>query len=251
MPSLPQRVRTRALVFRRIPYQEASAIYELFTYRLGRLKVLVRGARRPRSRWVSTLEPFHVIEAVIHRRDTREIQSLSEAHILQAYPGLRTSYERQRAASQLFEWVRHLVPEDTPAPHLYSLTERVFHLLATEGNSEALEVAFLLRAAQQMGYTPRLDRCQRCGQPHPTHLSAAHGGALCAPCARTVDTPVIALGANGLRKLRELQRLPLSQVVRVPNPRVLDSLVEFLNQVMDLNLPRPRAPQSPPWGETP
>ena len=243
MPSLPQRVRTRALVFRRIPYQEASAIYELFTYRLGRLKVLVRGALKPRSRWVSTLEPFHVIEAVIHRRDTREIQSLSEARILQAYPEVRTSYERQQAASRLFEWVRHLVPEDTPAPTLYSLTERVFHLLATEGPSEALEVAFLLRAAQQLGYEPRLDRCQRCGRPNPTYLSPTHGGALCAACARATDTPLVAVGSAGLQKLRELQRLPLSRTPTYPAPRVLEPLVEFLNQVMDLNLPRPRAPQ--------
>ncbi len=251
MPSLPQRVRTRAVVFRRIPYQEATAIYELFTYRLGRIKVLVRGARRPKSRWVSTLEPFHVIEAVVHRRDTREIQTLQEARILQAYPALRASYDRQRAAALLFDWIRHLVPEDTPAPRLYTLLERVFHQLATYGPSEALSVAFLLRAAEVLGYPPRLDRCRRCGDRRVAYLAATEGGALCASCARQAQAPVVFVGTQGLAGLQKLQKTPLSQAGGESVSGLLDPLLEFLEGVMDLRLPRPRAPQSPPWGETP
>jgi len=192
-----------------------------------------------------------VVEVVLLRRDTREIQSLSEARILQAYPALRTSYERQQAASRLFDWVRHLVPEDTPAPTLYTLTERTLHLLALHGPSEALEIAFLLRAVRELGYPPRLDRCQRCGHPTPAYLSAAHGGALCSTCARTSDTPVVAVGTKGIQHLRKLQNLPLSEVFRHPSPDLLGPLLVFLEALMDLRLPRRRAPQSPPGGETP
>ncbi len=251
MPSLPQRVRTRALVFRRIPYQEATAIYELFTYRLGRIKVLVRGARRARSRWVSTLEPFHVIEAVVHHRDTREIQALGEARILQTYPDLRISYERQRAAALLFDWVRYLVPEATPAPALYSLVERVFHLLATGASPEPLFVAFFLRGADNLGYRLDLGRCRLCGSPNGVYLSPAHGGVLCRACTRGRNEDLVFLGEEGIGRLRRIQQTPLSQVGRLAASGLLEPLLRFLEQVMDLRLPRPRAPQSPPWGGTP
>ena len=97
------RVRTRGLVLRKIPYGESSWILSLFTYHLGKLKLLVKGAKRPKSRFVSTFETFHVVEVVVGAKETREIQHVYEARTLVTLPELRTSYAKQVWASRLVQ----------------------------------------------------------------------------------------------------------------------------------------------------
>lgn len=55
-----QRVRLqRAFVLHTRPYRESSLLVEAFTYEFGRVALVARGARRPKSALRSTLQAFH------------------------------------------------------------------------------------------------------------------------------------------------------------------------------------------------
>ena len=51
-----------AYVIHRRAFSETSLILELFTRDYGRVGLLAKGARRPKSRWAGNLEPFQLVQ---------------------------------------------------------------------------------------------------------------------------------------------------------------------------------------------
>ena len=228
------RVRTRGLVLRKIPYGESSWILSLFTYHLGKLKVLVKGAKRPKSRFVSTFETFHVVEVVVGVKETREIQHVYEARTLVTLPELRTSYAKQVWASRLVRAIELLVPGRAQSRGLYSLTERSLFLMVKEGHEESVFLAFLLKALRTLGYPPTLDRCVVCGRRVPRHLSPRRGGAVCSACGEH-EPVLIYLPESGIRTLQALYGSSLGVATQVPDPGLLEPVLRYAEWVTGID----------------
>ncbi len=215
---------------RKIPYGESSWILSLFTYHLGKIKVLVKGAKRPRSRFVSTFETFHVVEVVVGIKETRDIQHVYEARTLVTLPELRTSYVKQMWAGRLVRTVEALVPDRAQSRGLYSLTERTLFLMVREDQEESVFLAFLLKALRTLGYPPTLDRCVVCGHRPPRHLSPRRGGAVCSPCGEQ-EPVLIYLPERGIQTLQTLYESSLSVATHVPNPGLLEPVSRYVEWV--------------------
>ncbi|RUO65520.1 DNA replication and repair protein RecO [Pseudidiomarina planktonica] len=66
-----------AYVLHRWPYQESSLMCDLLTRQEGRVRVIAKGARRPKSPWRSVLQPFAPIQ--VEYRGRSELQTLTHA----------------------------------------------------------------------------------------------------------------------------------------------------------------------------
>lgn len=76
-----------AFVLHRWPYQDSSLLVELFTAEQGRYRVIAKGAKRPKSRWRSILQPFTPLQ--ITSRGRHELQTLVSAEASDAALALR------------------------------------------------------------------------------------------------------------------------------------------------------------------
>lgn len=152
-------IRTDAVVLRTLDYGETSRIVTLFTRERGRMGVMARGARTMRSRFGSTLEPMAHVQAVIHVKPSRELQTLSEASHLRIRPRLARSVERLEPAVRALELVDALMPSDQALPPVLDLL--VEALDALDGPVERPGNAwpwFALHLASLLGIAPRVDR---------------------------------------------------------------------------------------------
>lgn len=66
-----------AFVLHRWPYQESSLLCDLLTEDQGRVRVIAKGARRPKSQWRSILQPFVPLQVAFQGR--RDLQTLTQA----------------------------------------------------------------------------------------------------------------------------------------------------------------------------
>lgn len=66
-----------AFVLHRWPYQETSLIVELYSRTQGRMRVVAKGAKRPKSPWRSILQPF--VPITIETRGRHDLQTLTHA----------------------------------------------------------------------------------------------------------------------------------------------------------------------------
>ena len=136
------------------PYKETSLIAELFTRRLGRVAVLARGARRPRSSMRGMLLSFHPLR--LSWSGSAELGNLT---------GVEWGGALQPLAGQglmcgfyVNELLMRLLPRDDPHEALFDAYGRALAQLAqTEGHAAVLR-AFEKRLLAELGYAPLLDR---------------------------------------------------------------------------------------------
>jgi len=152
-------LRTDAVVLRALDYGETSVIATLFTRDRGKVGVMARGVRSPKSRFGSTLEPMSHVQAVIHFKPNRELQSLSEASHIRIRPRIGRSVQSLEPAMRAVEVVDALMQSDQAVPPVLDLLVQVLDVL--DGSDVRAANAwpwFALHLASLLGLSPRVDR---------------------------------------------------------------------------------------------
>ncbi|MFN0087752.1 MAG: DNA repair protein RecO [Blastocatellia bacterium] len=157
---------TDAYVLRTFSVQEADKICVFFTRREGKLRGVAQGARRLKSRYGASLEPFTEVSLVFFQKENRELVSISSCEILrsQFIPGL--SSERLGLLHYLAELVIEFAPDHEPNDLVYRLITATMDALKDlpAGNLPALARYFELWMLKLAGFFPDWRRCGACAR---------------------------------------------------------------------------------------
>lgn len=152
-------VRTEAVVLRAFDYGETSRIVTLLTRQHGVVGTLARGARRPKSRFGSTLQPMSYVQALYYHKPGRGLQTLKETAHLARFDRLATDLGRVTLGLRAVEVVRAVVEEGEAHPlALDLLVQTLAFLNAADGHLANALPWFQLRLASLLGFAPDIDR---------------------------------------------------------------------------------------------
>ena len=153
--------REPAFILHSYPYKETSLIVEAFTRHRGRVGLLARGARRPRSAIRGTLLAFHPLR--LSWGASAELGTLLSAEwsggqAALAGPGLMCGF-------YLNELLLKLLPREDAHEALFdAYAHSVARLVVREDHASVLRV-FEHRLLTELGYAPLLEREAGSGQP--------------------------------------------------------------------------------------
>jgi len=108
---------------------------------LGRIDCVVKGARKSR-RWGALIEPFSHFSAQF--RVGGGMPTLSDARLLEGFPGMRTNLERLRAGALWLDLLSQIAQPDQESPDLFEILVTGLHLL--EGRVDPMLVGLWLEA---------------------------------------------------------------------------------------------------------
>lgn len=150
-----------AYVLHTYAYKETSLIVEAFTRRFGRVALLARGARRPRSALRGVLLAFHPLR--LGWSGSAELATLVGAEWA---GGLRPLAGRGLMCGfYLNELILRLLPREDPHEALFDVySETLAHLAEGDPLSAALR-SFEKRLLAELGYAPLFDREALSGAP--------------------------------------------------------------------------------------
>lgn len=210
---------TRAVVAHTLRMSDSSKLVTLVTERFGLVSLMAKGARRPRSKFGAALEPVTLIDCRYWHKDTREIQTISDVDIEDAYDGLKEDIRMLATASCMVEVSRSLTPpEDPTAGGFKLLTASLADLAGDDPRAADKHLwRFMLRQLAVSGYEPVLDRCIACGSPtrgKRAFLSFADGGVLCS-CTEPGDRFGFTASPGTLMVMRDLSRAGPSDLGRI------------------------------------
>ena len=215
---------TDAVVLNRHLMGDSSLLVTLYTRDLGKIKLVARGARRPKSRLTSALQPFTLISVTFRRKDHRDLQTLGQADVLTVYRRLGEDLTRMSYAGAVVELINRLVIGEEPAPELYDLLTGTLHTLNTlpvEG-CEALFWQFQLQLAGLFGYAPMFSACAACDRALDeitvTRFSPALGGILCPRCLAQ-DHGAFLVSVGTIKLLSRIQSLSPDLLARMKSTR--------------------------------
>ena len=177
--------KARALVLRKTKLGETDTIVTLLAEDGRQLRAVAKGLRKPGGRFGARLEPYAVVDLMLHEGRTLDI--VTEASTIASHAALREDYDRAAAAAVIADLLDKISVEGQPEEQLFALSIATLDVLdvAPTGALPALVVAFLLKALAMHGYRPEIDVCALCGAPAEGSavISPSAGGVLCARCA--------------------------------------------------------------------
>ena len=176
-------VSDEGLVISTSDYRETSLIARCFTKEYGKLSIVAKGIRRPKSRIGASLETFAHLKFVFYLKPGANIATLKEAEALDYFSNLRTDLKRFATASFFFEILDRGLPDLQKNHRIFSLAIEFLKFINATPNAPESALFYLLPLVATLGFAPRLERCALCGSPwRLAFFDPAEGQCICERC---------------------------------------------------------------------
>lgn len=116
---------TEAIIFRTVDYQESSKIATMFTREHGKIGVLVRGAKKPKSKFSGLIEVGNILDVVYYFKSSRSVQILSEASYAEKNTQLRTDFEKMATMTSAIELISQMLHDNEVNEPLFDFTRNM------------------------------------------------------------------------------------------------------------------------------
>jgi len=146
---------TQTIVLARTEYGEADRILTLLTADYGKLRLMARGVRKPKSKLAGGIELFSISD-ITFINGRGEIGTLISARLIRHYGNIVKKIDRVQLGYDLIK-VLHKSTEDEPEPEYFTLLEQAF--IALDQPDIAVELIRFWFSAQLLrlaGHSPNL-----------------------------------------------------------------------------------------------
>jgi DNA repair protein RecO (recombination protein O) len=168
-------VETEAIVLHTHKLADADKIVVSLTEKSGLVRGVARGARRLKSRFGASLEPFTLVNMTFYEKETRELVTIKSADIIKSYFAAAGDADTVADLEQLVELVREFAPPHQADERLFRMLRACIEALAC-GLADAAPVFTYseLWVLKLTGFLPDMRVCGSCG----TDLRAEGSGEL-------------------------------------------------------------------------
>jgi DNA repair protein RecO (recombination protein O) len=178
-------VKDRSIVLRTYPYGDSSVVAVALTRSHGKVRFLVKGARRSKSALQGSLLTGIVSEVVFYFRPERGLQLLKEIETVGTYEAALDDLERLCLFQAGLEVVDRSVIERESDERSFDMLESYVRLLPAAADPWALFYALEIGVLKLAGSFPTTASCAHCRRPLENErfrIDAASGLVSCTAC---------------------------------------------------------------------
>ncbi len=205
------RANDRAICLRTIDYSETSQVVFFLTRCHGAVRLLAKGAKRPKSKSGGAIDLLSEGELIFStgKESADTLGTLMEFSETVVHSPLRREACRLHAALYALEMAGEMLAPGDPHPEVFDL---LHNTLARLGQSDAPVAAVLAyyqwRFLRRVGLLGDMRSCASCGRAidraDESHFSSRQGGLLCGDC-EGAQVEKCRLDADALASLRTIQ----------------------------------------------
>lgn len=178
---MPVFVKTEALVLNAMRWRESSKIVHLLSADLGYFSVVAKGALRAKSPFRGALETLNHVEIVFSHREGRDLQTLTNITLLNAFMNIRDDLPKTATAFSILEVSRQLLRTHESVPDFFDYTVTLLASLNEHHrvSTRAYLLHFLFQISLVLGFGWQLKTCLHTGAPprdFPVLLDYRAGG---------------------------------------------------------------------------
>lgn len=219
-------VKSDGIILKVIEYSETSNIVTVWTREYGKLSLIAKGSRRPKSPFESALDLLAFCRLVFLQKPNQAMGILTEAKLERRFRNRRGRLEWLYAGYYIAELLKSFLEEGEPNPWLFDLTNQTLSdldqpvnpasgMAALEREGEFTELnRYLMRfetgLLTAIGHFPLLTHCVGCGRKRETDavvgFASSAGGIVCPQC-RHRQSQVIDLTDTELKSLLVMKEM--------------------------------------------
>jgi len=209
--------KAQGIVIKGINVGEADKIVTLFTDRLGKVQAIAHGARKAKSRFMSSTQVFSYGEYVLYKG--KSLYTISQSEVKESFQVVLGDLYTLTYCSYLVELLDALTVEDEKNIELFKLALKTLYIMTDSSiDRELLIRTFELKSMAISGYMPNLDRCCICGRNDSCLImfSSKLGGLICGNCTNK-DNYAIRVDSSTINTMRYILK---SQIEKVRSLRI-------------------------------
>jgi DNA repair protein RecO (recombination protein O) len=236
---------TDALVLRIYPWSETSCIASLYTRGFGKLSVLAKGARRPKSPFEAALDLLSICRVVFIPKSGDALDLLTEAKLVRRFRAGAADLLRLYGGYYVAELLDRLTDKGDEQAELFELADATLSALANPDlELRAIVLRLELQMLRMVGHLPTWHMCAQCGDEVPEAENATFGllagGVLCERC-RSGSRHMIQLPAQVRETLEqfsepEWKTIPLTTYPNANRAVLRNVLKQYLTVLLDRKL---------------
>lgn len=181
---------TDAIILRVYPWSETSCVCTIYTREFGKLSVLAKGARRPKSSFEAALDLLSICRVVFIAKSADALDILTEAKLQRRYRAGAVSLLRLYCGYYVSELLDSCTDKADPQPEIYGLALETLNALEMQDTEpRAIVLRFELGLLRMTGNLPSWQQCAQCGksvvESEWVVFGTLAGGVLCRNCQRS------------------------------------------------------------------
>lgn len=195
---------SEAIVLQSYPLGEADRLVSFLSRTMGRVRGVAAGARRPKSRFGSTLERLSHIRIWFFERETRDLVRVNQCELVESFLDAFRDYASGVALALLSETTEAVLPEREVSDANFRLLLLTAQAIKRTGKPELPLAYFAIWTVKLGGWLPLLENCLRCGRSignEPGYFSRAGGAIVCEKCRLPGMRMISAATLAGARKM--------------------------------------------------
>lgn len=217
-------IKSEAIVVATSKWRESSKIVQLFTRDYGYLRVVAKGAFRPKSPFRGVLETLNHIEIVMTYKASRQIQTATSATLLNSFFHIREDLEKTAIGFSQLELLKKLFPLHEPVSGFFQYIVDLLSAMNTKekGMPAVFLWHFLLQMSETLGFEWQLNYCLKCQQPpekFPLVLDLENGGFFCGNCGNVASGQNVRISKAQWEHIANLgEQFPAELINFAPGP---------------------------------
>jgi DNA repair protein RecO (recombination protein O) len=156
-------IETEALILRTYGLAEADKIVVFLTQFQGLVRGVAKGAKRLKSKFGGSLEPFSIVRLEYFQKEERELVSIRQIEIEKSYFENAADPDFLQSFAYLAELLLEFAPPHEPNENLYRMAKACLEAAADlPANYENIALYFELWILRLGGYLPNWKICDDC-----------------------------------------------------------------------------------------
>jgi DNA repair protein RecO (recombination protein O) len=149
----PRRYSSHAIVLSRKNYSDTDRILVLYTKDYGKVTVIAKGVRKPKSRKRGHIEIFSNIK-IAAAKGRGELDILTEVETIDSYMEIRKSLKKTSVAYFIVEVVNKLTVESEENREFFDLIIQYLNSFKHKTSLKKLRYSFIFKSLVLLGYWP-------------------------------------------------------------------------------------------------
>ncbi|MBO0721177.1 MAG: DNA repair protein RecO [Blastocatellia bacterium] len=178
-------------MLRTFTLKEADKVCLFFTREAGKLRGVAHGARRLRSRYGASLEPFTEVALVYYQKENKDLVSVANCEIIRSQFQEGMSSELLGVMHYLAELVIEFLPDHEQNVRVYRLIAAVLKATGSATKFQSTQLTWIVRyfeiwMLKLAGFFPDWNRCDVCGRElgqEPSVWLTNEGAPQCVNCS--------------------------------------------------------------------
>lgn len=156
-------IKVKGIVIKEVPYRDNDKIITILTDSLGKISCLAKGAKKTNSSILASSQFLVYSEFVLYKGS--KFYHVNSASIINMFYDLRVDFDKLEIAFDLARLVINVTDEYQDTKDILVLfLNTIFLLQEGKKDKKLIITVFKVRLFSVLGFAPRIDKCNLCGQ---------------------------------------------------------------------------------------